>query len=234
MSLLKQLAGDLPPDPSEAIIKFASSIRQDVLNVSPRPAKPEDYTAIASFILKFIDKYSLSINLSKLDSDSDLNLVMKLLSRIEAYRKTMVREATDAQVTDLLIKYDSFATRESFGLAHLNTDEKKKIHESIGRIRSILETSTLSDRKKNALYDRLNELAREVDASGTMTDRFFALAGDIGFVMGDVAEKAKPLLREVKEVLRIVTRARARQEGISLPPGDEVLRLPAPDELSLD
>lgn len=117
---------------------------------------------------------------------------------------------------------------ESFGIARLNSEEKKKIHEHISRIREILETSDLSERKKNKLFERLNNLAQEVDTQGTLTDRFFAFAGDVAFVLGDMTTKAKPLTDEVKEMLRIVARSRARQEGISLPPGDEVLRLPSP------
>jgi hypothetical protein len=54
--------------------------------------------------------------------------------------------------------------------------------------------------------------------------------GDVAFVMGDMAEKAKPLINEVKEMMRIVTRSRARQEGVSLPPGDDVILLPKPDD----
>jgi hypothetical protein len=96
-------------------------------------------------------------------------------------------------------------------------------------MRAIIESSPLSVRKKNALYARLNNLAREVDAHGTRTDQFFAFAGDLAFVLGDMATKAKPFLEEVRETLRVVSRARARQEGVSLPAGDEPLHLPSPD-----
>jgi hypothetical protein len=119
---------------------------------------------------------------------------------------------------------------ETFGLARLNEEERAKIHAHIDNVRAIIGTSILSDRKKNALYERLNRLAGEVNAHGTRTERFFSFMGDIAFVMGDMAEKAKPLFKEVKEMMRIVARSRARQEGISLPPGDDVILLPKPDD----
>jgi hypothetical protein len=45
-----------------------------------------------------------------------------------------------------------------------------------------------------------------------------------------MAEKAKPLFKEVKEMMRILARSRARQEGVSLPPGDDVILLPKPSD----
>jgi hypothetical protein len=65
-------------------------------------------------------------------------------------------------------------------------------------VRSIIQKSKIADRKKNALFERLSDLEREVNTHGTRTDRFFAFAGDVGFVLGDMANKAKPLIVESK------------------------------------
>jgi len=118
---------------------------------------------------------------------------------------------------------------DSVGYAVLTAEEKKECGEHIEAIRQIIEQSSLDDRKKNNLFDHLAVLSREINKNGTKTDRFFAFASDAAFVMGDFAKKAEPLFKEIKDILKIVTKARARREGIQLPPGDEVLQLPAPE-----
>jgi hypothetical protein len=115
------------------------------------------------------------------------------------------------------------------GYAVLDGDEKKEIHDHIAKIRSIIEGSSLDDRKKNSLLGRLNDLAREVDRNGTRTDRFFAFAGELSFYIGQFAKNAKPAIDETKAILRIIWRARERHDGTKLARPDDVLLLPEPE-----
>jgi hypothetical protein len=116
-----------------------------------------------------------------------------------------------------------------FGYAILSEQEKNDIQGHVEQIRKIIEASKLDDRKKNALFETLSELSRDVNRNGTRTDRFFAFASELGFCLGDFAKKAKPLFDEVKAMLKILTQARARDENIKLPTGGEVLSLPEPE-----
>jgi hypothetical protein len=106
---------------------------------------------------------------------------------------------------------------DGFGYAKLDKTEKEEIHKKLNHIRSIIEHSMLPDRKKNALYRKLGDLSAEVDRIGTKTDAFFGLMGDIGVHLGEFAENAKPMIDEVKDVIKIITRARARSEDVALP-----------------
>src|SRR5262249_17511719 len=114
------------------------------------------------------------------------------------------------------------ATGKVFGYAILEPDEKTEIQAHIEKIRQLIEDSGLEDKKKNALLGRLTELSREVNRNGTRTDMFYAFASEFAFCMSQFSKKAKPAIDDVKDILRIVTRARARNEGIKLPAGDEV------------
>jgi hypothetical protein len=118
----------------------------------------------------------------------------------------------------------------TFGYTVLSKEEKTLIQKHIEKIREIIESSKLEDRKKNALFDDLTKLDRDVNRNGTRTDRFFAFASELGFCAGDFAKQAKPLFDEVKAILKIVTRARARDENIQLPSNGEILSLPEPDQ----
>lgn len=228
MTLLGELVQDLPPEPSRAIVVFVDRVQVQILDVRPRPGRTEDHAALVSFIIKFCARYRIPVNLPE-SAATVMSHLEVLVSELRKERARILSDVIDSEIDQLLIQFDS-GVGESFGVARLNSDEKKKIHDHIERIRKLIEESDVPPRKKNALFERLAELAREVDLLGTRTDRFFAFAGDVAFVLGDMAKKAKPMLDEVKGILKIVSRSRARQEGVSLPPGDEPLQLPAPSD----
>jgi hypothetical protein len=116
------------------------------------------------------------------------------------------------------------------GYAILEGEEKKKLHEHLEKIRSIVEASPLDDRKKNSLFAYINDLSREIDRNGTRTDRFFAFAGELGFYIGQFAKSAKPAVDEAKAILKIIWQARERHDGTKLPRPDDVLLLPEPED----
>lgn len=148
--------------------------------------------------------------------------------QFEAYRTQIM--GNHAHAVKILAKEKlSAITEGAFGYAILTKEEKQAIHNHIDAIRKIIDSSDLDDRKKNSLIDKLTGLSKEVDRNGTLTDRFFAFAGDLGFCLGAFAKNAKPLIKEVKEILKIVTRSRARNENIELPHSGEVLSLPEPE-----
>lgn len=115
------------------------------------------------------------------------------------------------------------------GYAILEAEEKAELHEHLDKIRSIVEKSSLDDRKRNSLFERINELAKEIDRNGTRTDRFFAFAGELGFYLGQFAKDAKPAIDEAKAILKIIWQARERHDGTKLPRPDDVLLLPEPE-----
>jgi hypothetical protein len=228
MSKITDAARKLPSDPELAIVTFAEVVFKHYHNIAG-PLADDDAIFIIRFIPVFVEKFGVQIKINIPHSDERSQVAMEVVNQVLAIKPQLIAKKVDAEVSELLLSYAA-TQEETFGIARLNAEEKQKILNGIEKIRKIIEESGLPDRKKNALYERLSTLIREVNIQGTRTDQFFAFAGDLAFVLGDMATKAKPLLSEVKEILRIVGRSRARQEGISLPPGDEVLRLPAPDE----
>ncbi len=149
------------------------------------------------------------------------------LLQFEAYRMQVMVNNQHANKAATKEAIES-SLQNSVGYAILTPEEKTECSRHIEKIREIIESSELDDRKKNNLFDHLSTLGREIARNGTKTDRFFAFASDAAFVMGDFAKKAEPLFSEIKDILKIVTKARARKEGNQLPPGEEVLQLPAP------
>ncbi len=228
MQGMEDAVGQLPQDPQTALVRFAEWVESRRRNSSP---SVEGYIRVKLFYATFIKRYNIQLDITEaLSISTPEKSVATIQQLVFAARERLLEDGIEASVSDLLDQYESKVGLNSFGFAKLNDDEKRKIHANINKIRVIVNESAISDRKKNALYGKLDDLASEVDRIGTRTDQFFAFMGDVAFVMGDMATKAKPLLDEVKDMIKTVGRARARQEGVSLPPGDTPLSLPAPDE----
>ena len=228
MSKITDAARNLPRDPRLALVNFAGR----ALSVYKIEGLPDivDAEFIINFINKFSTKFDIGVIFRPYATESKQEFALRILGELDGELKPKLLHDVIASEVDDAINDFLDNQEESFGLAHLNEAERTKIHIQINNVREIIASSVLTDRKKNALYERLNRLASEVDAHGTRTDRFFSFMGDIAFVMGDMAEKAKPLFKEVKEMMRILARSRARQEGVSLPPGDDVILLPKPSD----
>ncbi|WP_271186686.1 hypothetical protein [Maricaulis virginensis] len=198
-----------------ALLEAASYIRSsvDVETVSEPEAN-----RLSSFLNALLDRNDYN-KVKKFDTDATDHLVeiLRVISELEA-------EA----VVDQLFE-DIEACQEPIGFAKLNENEKSQIHSLLAKIRQLIESSDISDRKKNALYHRLAALHEEVDLVATSTDRFFAFMGDIAFTAGEMAKNAKPVVDAFKEIMSVLNSRRAEDEGVRLPSPDEILRLPGSD-----
>jgi hypothetical protein len=235
LTIIQELSNDLPKDPILAIAQFARNVKIIVpLRKQEENFSSKDGFAIISFFKKFMNKFSINIDISSIYYDQketySFNHVMGVADKIISAELGLLEDTIASEVDGVIGQYGANIDVNGFGFARLNATEKNKIHEHISRIRSLIDASDLPDRKKNALFERLNSLAGEVDQYGTRTDQFFAFMGDVAFVMGDMTNKAKPLIAEVKDMMKILSRSRARQEGVSLPPGDETVLLPPPED----
>ncbi len=234
MSLLtprfRKAIENLPASP----VLVLARLRDEVGMWQREPQAPDDgekLRQLLAFIRKYVAKNDLDIHFPPNDDGDVLEVI---IGSIDEFVRHYEYEIIDKEIEELVDSANSITDDNSFGFAHLNQSEKERVHGNIGRIRKLIEESGLTTRKKNALYDRLNQLAGEVDRDGTKTDRFFAFMGDTAFVLGDMANKAKPFTDEVKDMIKTIGKARSRKEGTALPPGEEVLKLPAPDGAETD
>jgi hypothetical protein len=228
-----ELFEGLPVDAHAASYELLMRISEKLLGVKPTEA---DYTAACGLLEAFYEANDFKIPSRLRTDDSPTDSADELIGRTregwrlqyEAYRSQIMANRT--YVIKKAAK-DAIAavTHRSLGYAVLDQVEKKKIHGYIDRIRRIIEQSQLEDRKKNKLFDSLSGLSKEVDRNGTPTDRFFIFMGDVGLCLGELGDRAKPLFNEVKEMLKLVVGARARNENAKLPANGEVLSLPELD-----
>jgi len=103
----------------------------------------------------------------------------------------------------------------------LALEEKESIRKHTDFIQGVIDKSKIADRKKNALRRRLNQLRAEVEKTGTNLDVIMGGMLEVSVYAGEIAKNSKPVIESVKEIVDIVSQAKARQEQISLPKRDK-------------
>jgi hypothetical protein len=231
-----ELFTGLSSDPWTASYELLQRVNRSILSRSP---SDDDYAMACGFLEAFYDSHGWKppsrANYTSSQSDSVDELARKIRAaqrlQYEAYVSEITgffKSATKRKATEAL----NGALAKEVGYAVLEAAEKEELNKHIEKMRKIIDGSGLDDRKKNDLFGRLADLAREINRNGTRTDRFFAFASELGFCLSQFTKNAKDAIYEAKAMMRIIWQARARHDGIKLPPGDDMPPLlPEPDQL---
>ena len=205
----------LPDDPELGLIVLDDKLRDKLREVFQSKDDVESIDAIykyMQFVRTFAIVHKITIVLPSIPNPGTQSFS-------DMYKKYL-RNLDDFNITKR-IEYTKQIREEGISVIQLEPSEKVAIHNHITRIREIIENSGLASRKKNALLTKLNVLATEVDRAGTRTDMFLGLYLDAFLALGRGAEYAKPFFDEVKSLIKVIGRAKARDEGVALPPVDE-------------
>jgi hypothetical protein len=226
-NIAEVLVSGLSHDSGLAFIELADRVEGHLNSYAVDGA---DAYIIRSVIEKFLSiqlkRGDLKVSFPKFEKAESLEYLRFFIQTARNYRIERSAELASKRVEELLSVEDSLRDNTSFGIAQLNEEEKKIARDHILKAKEIVSESSLNSRKKNAILERLIEAERELETIGTRTDRFFTLMGDAAFVLGDMAEKAKPFTQEIREILKIVFRGRENTEGVRLPKADGQLLLP--------
>jgi hypothetical protein len=231
---VEALLSDLPDDDDECIVAIIKRyVEQNTNQLKHTTRSSDDLQLLRVALLEFgaferVPTLQETFS-AKTDATAEANLLSacKVLESqlTESRRQTALNQAKDKIRESVRFKRNTY-----FGFARLNADERRTIHDYLSHIREVIEKSHIDERKRNALLDRLTELSREIDKSGTKMDGFVAFWVDVGFAFGSTAKAAKPALEELKEILKILYQSRAKEEQASLPSPEEFPRLPSPGE----
>jgi hypothetical protein len=224
----KEFLKDLPLDPNLAVLELVKRYR----NVPTDPVRCE---AMVRIIYRFAHRIGFDAAYNeRANYIENAKGLVSLADKIQAQEESKNRKRQihrSVELAEALIEgYAEEVTGTSFGYARLDPEQKDIISKKLSEIRCLIDESNLANRKKSALFDRISALQTEVNADLTATDRFFSFLGDLAFAVGGMAEKAKPAIEQTKDVLKIVMRARAKEERIQLPPEIDFPQLPAPQD----
>lgn len=136
-----------------------------------------------------------------------------------------------AEITSQMIRIEA-ARRHKTGATNvvvLDAPAREAIHKFIEAIREKLNELSLSENKREALFDKLNDFAAEVDRNRTRTESFYAFVVDAGRLARDLDAELKPF----KELKQTIDRAldwldKAKKWKDALPPWSERKKIEAP------
>jgi hypothetical protein len=111
---------------------------------------------------------------------------------------------------------------KSYSVA-LDPATKSKIRHHLEQIKEIVDHLEVSERKKEALYSKINALAGEVDKDRTRFDAAMALIMEVASVGGEAADKLEPVRKWIDSIARLLGRAKEAEDAAAP-------RLPAPKE----
>ena len=108
----------------------------------------------------------------------------------------------------------------------LDDAARTALHHFIGQIREKLNELALPEEKREALFNKLNAFAAEVDRNRTRTAAFLAFTVDVTRDSKDMIEPFKPLQRTVDRVLDVLDKATKWRDA--LPPWSERKKIEGP------
>lgn len=230
-----QIFDGLSSDPWTASYELLQRVNRHILKGSSNPSD-DDLAMACGFLEAFYESHNWKLPTRVSYNSSSSDSVDEVARKLRAAQRLLY----EAYVSEIMANYRAAAKRSAkaamegalakeVGYAILEPTEKDELNGHIEKMRTIIEGSGLEDRKKNALFERLADLVREINRNGTRTDRFFAFASELGFCIGQFTTNARPAFDEAKAIMRIIWKARARHDGIKLPPGDDVPLLPEPE-----
>ncbi|NTI16101.1 hypothetical protein G6L29_10685 [Agrobacterium rhizogenes] len=104
--------------------------------------------------------------------------------------------------------------------------QRQAIHHLIQKIRDHLETANLQEKKREALFNKLNAFAAEVDRNRTRPEAFYAFAVETARAAKEVNDELKPLQQTIDKVFDWIEKAKKLAD--SLPPWSDRKKIEAP------
>ena len=192
---------DLPDDPEMAFAvlqerKFAALERLWESDVGPSWRQERRYV---DTLIAFDEVHNLGILTAYRSPPSGSN-------QFDQFFDSFCRHA---EISSQKIKMEA-ARRGKTGaetIIVLDATAREAIHALTNAIREELNELTLSENKRESLFNKLNAFAAEVDRNRTRTEAFLSLAVDVARTARVVGEEIKPLQKTVDRVLDLIERA---------------------------
>lgn len=111
----------------------------------------------------------------------------------------------------------------------LDPASKERIHVLVKKIREVIESADLEEKKKNSLFAKLNAFDADVDRSRTPFGNAMLMALDVAHVVKTYGEALNPLNELLKRINEMMSDAKSKEpEQTQLPPPEEKKKLEPP------
>ncbi len=214
----------LPADPELAFVKFEHILRER-LQAEEREASQGEYDADPAR-LEYMNKVAAAAKVYQIAALSELEVPLDAQNRLF---QDLQRFTRDVDYVTMQIRIHSTRSDRQVSVG-LDAITKTKIHHFIAQIREAIERSDLPEDERDALYNKLNKFAAEVDRARTGFHAgmavYIAICGGIaqGF------EKLEPARKWIDSIAALMGRAKENEERVEhkLPPPPERQKIEPP------
>lgn len=205
----------LPDDPDIAFVQYESIIRERMLDEQDDRTDEAERQYIA-YALAFIDEYNINIDIDK-DAPDENDSFWK-------YYKGFIKSIDYYKARIMVRTYRSGSSTIAIAIS-LSNDYRSQIHDHLAAIRKIVTAVEMEETRREALFSKINTLAREVDRERTRLEVFTAMFLDVTQAIGEGAENLEPLLKRIERLAAIFGKAKAEadREEIGPPPKKKLI-----------
>jgi hypothetical protein len=216
-----ELFSDLPEDPELAFLHLEKFFRDECSIAIQQLGQNESahmcYISYISKVLAAISELKLetAFHIERLPpiEDVDYNTYLNFSKDVEHY-KTGLRIRHARRNKQYSVKFDP-AT-------------KQKIRHHLEQIRSLVDKLEINERKKEALFAKINALENEIDRNRTRLEVYAAVVIAAADVFDEASEKAEPARRWLDSIARLIWGTKEREEMGALPPPNETRAIAPP------
>lgn len=207
----------LPEDEHQAFLVFESRLfkKYNIGNANTGESNRIEYIqAMESFVRVF------GINFGSLGKIENVR-AMASSTNFPNYM-VHVRRATTEFKARLLRERSS----TSFYSLEILKKSKAEIRELVGSIKSIIEGTKITPKKKDSLFKKLNIFLDELDREMTRLSGLLAAMVEVSSATGEAAKELEPAVGLFERIMKAV--GRGAKESTQLPPWETPRQLPSP------
>jgi hypothetical protein len=207
---------DLPDDPELAFVDLVAKFdREREASI----ASSEERSDTSIFLLDYMNNVVGVANALHLDLYDDWEMPDNDRAIYDLYREFSLR--TKRYVLEIQVRHARVGRHYSVSL---NVGSKARIRKLVEKIKEELEALDIEERKKNALFVKLNKFLEEVDRERT---RFDATMDMMLAISGVVDKASSPLIDLLDSVTRLLAQAKG-SEPLELPPPRDRKKIEGP------
>jgi hypothetical protein len=214
----EEVYADLPDDPEEAFLKLEKHFKEDCQ--AKLAALAQDETPRLVYV-EYISKVIAAVR--ELGIEAEFETDVPRISTVDYNTYAEFGKDVDHYRTKMSIRN---ARRTKGYSVRFDGATKEKIRHHLEQLRGIIEKLEVKQEKKESLFDKLNDFAKEVDRDRTRFEMWGAVVVQAAEVLGDAAEAAEPARKWVDSISRLIWGAKEKEnETKQLPPPKEVKQI---------
>jgi hypothetical protein len=222
---------ELPVDPELAFVQFEKILRERVQEMETQEADSRGFDA-DSYRLEYMNKVHAAAKVFGIEALA--NLAVPKADRNSSIAEQYRQFVTGVDYVTIQIRLHSARSNRQ-GSVGLDDTTRAKIHHFIKQIREAIGQSELPDDKRDALYDKLNKFAAEVDKARTALQAGMAVYIAVCDAIGQGFQKLEPARKWIDSIGALLGRAKEGEDRADhrLPSPPERKRLEPPPEKQL-